>query len=87
MILHEREFIRGRDSHRRICLRLIKSHDSTEKALGLKLEELRQLRNDADYNWDLNREYFRQQINDVKVNTRTAHEYLNALMSSPPFKL
>lgn len=86
-VLNEFDFIRGTDFDKRICNRLMQSNDDTEKALGLILDELRQLRNDADYNWNLNSEYFEECLNDVKSNIDMGFDYLNALRSSPPLKL
>lgn len=87
LVLNEFEFASGRDVHSRICNRLIESDDDTEKALGLKLEELRQLRNDADYNWDRGSGYFHEHALDVKRNTRLVHQYLNVLKNAPPYKI
>lgn len=86
-VLQEFDLIRGKDSHKRICDRLIESNDDTENALGLILDELRQLRNDADYNWNLNYDYFFQRLNDVVSNLEAGFDYLNALKTSPPFEL
>ena len=86
-VLNEFDFIKGADFHKRICNRLMQSNDNTEKALGLILDELRQLRNDADYNWDLSSSYFEECLNDVKSNLDLGFDYLNALRNSPPLGL
>ncbi|WP_407411108.1 hypothetical protein [Methanobrevibacter sp.] len=86
-VLNEFDFIRGADFHKRICNRLMQSNDDTEKALGLILDELRQLRNDADYNWNLNSSYFEESLKDVKSNIELGFDYLNALRNSPPLEL
>ena len=83
----EYKFLKNKDVHRKICDRLIESSDNTERALGLKLDELRQLRNDADYDWNLDQHYFNEHLDDVKINTEIAHRYLNALKTSPPFRV
>ena len=77
----------GGDFHKRICNRLINSDDNTEMELGLILDELRQLRNDADYNGVLDYFYFDEKLADVKANLQIAFQQLTALRSSPPFKL
>lgn len=87
LILHEFDLTKGRDFHKRICDRLIESNNDTEKALGLILDELRQLRNDADYNWNLGYAHFNERLDDVETNLEDGFDYLNALKASPPFKL
>lgn len=86
-VLNEYEFRHGNDFHKRICQRLITSEDNTEAELGLILDELRQLRNDADYNLDLDSDYFKEKLSDVKANLKIGFEQLNSLKTSPPYKL
>ena len=86
-VLNEGEFNYGGDFHRRISNRLISSDDNTEMALGLILEELRQLRNDADYNGSLDCSYFDEKLVDVKANLNIDFQQLNALKTSPPYRL
>lgn len=86
-ILGEYDFQKGTDVHKRICNRLKESNDSTEHALGLTLDKLRQIRNFADYDWyEKDESFFEKKLMYVKKESKIGLEQLNALKNSPPYK-
>ena len=86
--MHEYEFERGNDVHTRICDRLKKSEDLTERSLGKRLEKLRQLRNLADYDWNKkDNDFFCRNLDYIKAESQKGMEQLEALKSSPPYGL
>ena len=88
LILGETRFIKGKDIHTKVCDRLKMSDDLTENNLGNILEDLRQLRNFADYDWYIkDSSFYKKNLNYVKNESRVGLEQLNALKNSPPYKV
>ena len=88
LIMHETEFISGKNIHKRICDRLKNSDDPTENSIGGILENLRQIRNQADYDWEkYDGSFVEKRLNFVKKESRIGLEQLEALKNSPPLKL
>lgn len=85
--MDETEFIDGFRIHKRICDRLILSHDDTEVSIGERLIFLKELRNKADYDWRLDFEYFKENLSGVQKDSKLILEQIDALRSSPPFVL
>ena len=85
--MNEIEFKRGFKIHKRIIDRLIFSKDNTEVSIGEKLIELKELRNNADYDWDLDLNYFNEHLNDVQRKSEDIIKQVEALKNSPPYDL
>lgn len=85
--MDETEFIDGFKIHKRICDRLIDSQNDTEASIGEKLNFLKELRNEADYDWRLDCKYFEQRLSAVQKDSKHILEQINALRTSPPFEL
>lgn len=85
--MNETEFRSGFKIHKRIIERLISSQDNTEVSIGEKLSDLKELRNDADYDWSLDMDYFQQHLDDVKMKSGEVIEQVEALKNSPPYNL
>ena len=87
-IMHEFEFKEEHDIHSRIRKRLLNSSDNTEHYIGELLDDLRKLRNDADYEWQLEDErYFIKNHLKAADNSKIALEQVVLLRNSPPFEL
>lgn len=85
--MDETEFIDGFKIHKRVCDRLIQSQDDTEASIGEKLNFLKELRNEADYDWRLDLDYFNENLGTVKKDSKQILEQIEALKTSPPFEL
>ena len=85
--MNETEFINGFNIHKRICDRLINSCDDTEASIGEKLIQLKELRNNADYDWRLGLDYFNENLNNVQRDSKIILEQIEALRNSPPLEL
>jgi hypothetical protein len=85
--MNESEFVMGHNIHRRICDRLIGSQDDTEAFIGEKLSDLKELRNEADYDWRLDFNHFKESISSVQRDTKLILEQIDSLKTSPPFEL
>ncbi len=85
--MNETEFINGFNIHKRICDRLINSCDDTEASIGEKLIQLKELRNNADYDWILGFDYFNENLNNVQRDSKIILEQIEALRNSPPLEL
>ena len=85
--MNETEFRSGFKIHKRIIDRLIFSQDDTEVSIGEKLSDLKELRNDADYDWNLDLNHFEQHLEDVKIKSNEVIEQVEALKKSPPYRL
>ena len=83
----EVRFLDGKNIHKRICERLINSKDNTEASIGEKLDDLKKIRNDADYDWNLDEEYFRNRLMMVQKDSKEIIEQVNSLKNSPPYKI
>lgn len=83
----EMEFIDGYMIHKRIKDRLISSNDDTEVSIGEKLQDLKELRNDADYDRNRDSDYFCQHLIDVQRKSKEILEQVSALRNSPPFQI
>lgn len=87
-IMHETEFVYASDIHRRICDRLKNSLDATENALGRILDDLRQIRNVADYDWEeYDYLFFKNRLTFVQKESSLAFDNIDALKKSPPYKV
>ena len=86
-IMDETEFIDGFKIHKRVCDRLIQSQDDTEASIGEKLNFLKELRNESDYDWRLDLDYFNENLGTVKKDSKQILEQIEALKTSPPFEL
>ncbi len=88
LIMHEYEFGYGKNVHNRVCNRLKNSNDFTEHSLGKRLEKLRELRNFADYDWNIkDSEFFRKNLNFAKNESKRGLEQIDALKRSPPYDI
>ena len=86
IVLGETNFLRGNDIHIRICNRLMDYNDPTEHSLGITLDNLRQLRNLADYDWNVDdSDFFERKLNLVQKESKMGLQQLDALRNSPPF--
>ena len=85
--MNEYEFINRNDIHQRVCKRLMDSDDDTEASVGEKLDDLRQLRNEADYDWNLDWNYFLKKLSTVQKDSLDIINQINTLKKSPPFKI
>ena len=85
--MNESEFVMGHNIHRRICDRLIGSQDDTEAFIGEKLSDLKELRNEADYDWRLDLNHFKENLSSVQRDTKLILEQIDSLKTSPPFEL
>lgn len=85
--MDEIEFKNGFKIHKRIIDRLIFSKDNTEVSIGEKLIELKELRNNADYDGDLDLMYFNEHLDDVERKSKEILEQVRALKNSPPYNL
>ena len=63
--MNEYEYISRHEIHKRVCERLMESKNDTESSIGEKLNELRIIRNEADYDWKLDRDYFLKKLSSV----------------------
>ena len=87
-IKNEYEFRSKHNIHRKICDYLMSSKNDTEQSIGEILDELREIRGYADYDWEnKNYVFFASQLNDTKRNTKLVLDQINALKKSPPFDL
>ena len=86
-VMNETEFREGFKIHKRVIDRLILSQDNTEVSIGEKLSDLKELRNDADYDWNLELRHFEQHLEDVKKKSSEVIEQVEALKRSPPYGL
>ena len=86
-VMHEYEFVSRHEIHQRVCERLMQSGDNTEASIGEKLEELRAIRNQADYDWKLGMEHFAERLPCIQKDSMEIIEQLNALKNTPPLKL
>lgn len=87
-VMGENDFRKYGNIHSKLCGRLKESDDEAESALGDALEELRQLGNLADYNWDDDNPYFfKKRVNFVKKESELALIQIEALKRSPPFNV
>lgn len=86
-IMDETEFVGGYNIHKRICNRLIQSQNDTEASIGEKLNFLKELRNEADYDWRLDFDYFNNRLIVVQKDSKMILEQVDALKASPPFEL
>lgn len=87
-IMHEYEFEKRFDVHNMIYKRLILSNDSTERSLGESLNDLRELRNCADYDWkNYSLDFFKENLLDVRKESKLAIQQIRALRNSPPYDL
>jgi hypothetical protein len=77
----------GHNIHRRTCDRLSGSHEDTEAFIGEKLSDLKELRNEADYDWRLDFNHFKESISSVQRDTKLILEQIDSLKTSPPFEL
>lgn len=84
--MNETEFINGFRIHKRICDRLINSQDDTEASIGEKLIYLKELRNNADYDWGFDFEYFNENLSNVQNDSKLIIDQIQSLRNSPPFK-
>ena len=88
LIMGETDFESGINVHGRVCERLRQSSDDAESVVGETLEELRQLRNLADYDWfKKDSSFFKDRVIFAKKESKDALEQLQALGNSPPFEL
>ena len=83
----ENEFLNGHKIHKKIYNRLIESDDNTEVSIGEKLLDLKELRNDADYDWRLDLNHFNEHLDEVQVKSEIILQEVEALRQSPPYKL
>ena len=73
---------------KKVSDRLKNSNNPTENALGEILEELRDLRNLADYDWNnVDVDFYKKRVNFAQKESKTALQQVEALKKSPPFKL
>lgn len=86
-VMTEPEYMGSNDIHRKVSDRLIKSRDKTESEIGTTLDNLRQLRNKADYGWSVDSEFFKNNIGWARGESGIALEQLKSLRNSPPFEL
>ena len=86
-VMGENEFLDGHRIHKRIYNRLIESDDNTEVSIGEKLLDLKELRNDADYDWKLDLNHFNEHLSEVQVKSEIILQEVEALRQSPPYKL
>ena len=86
-IMGEDEFLDGYKIHRRIYNRLIDSDDNTEVSIGEKLLDLKEIRNEADYDWKLDLNHFNEHLDDVQVKSEIILQEVEALKKSPPYKV
>ena len=88
LIMQEFEFTNNHDVHSRICDRMIDSKDNTESEIGEILDDLREIRNYADYDWEnYDSIYFEKILIKARKNSKSAIEQLNALENYPPYKI
>lgn len=88
LIMQEFEFTNNHDVHSRICDRMIDSKDNTESEIGEILDDLREIRNYADYDWEnYDSIYFKKILIKARKNSKSAIEQLNALENYPPYKI
>lgn len=85
--LNEYEFVSGYEIHRKVCERLMNSKNPTEASIGEKLNELRIIRNDADYDWNLGIDYFNRKLASVQKKCLEIIEQIDSLKNSPPFEI
>lgn len=87
LFLNEFEFIDNFRVHSRICDRMGNSDDNTESEIGEILDDLREIRNYADYEWDkFDEDYFKKNLVKVRNNSKLALDEVESLKKSPPFK-
>ena len=68
--------------------RLANSNDSTEASIGYILDDLRYLRNLADYDWhEKDSSFFKKHLDFAKIESKKGLEQIEALKTSPPFEL
>lgn len=84
-VMGEVKFRNGHEIHKQVCERLINSKDNTEASIGEKLDDLKKIRNNADYDWNLDMDYFLNQLSIVQSYSSEIIEQINSLKSSPPF--
>ena len=83
LFLNEFEFL----DNLRICDRMSNSDDNTESEIGEILDDLREIRNYADYEWDkFDEDYFKKNLVKVRNNSKLALDEVESLKKSPPFK-
>ena len=88
LIMNELEFCSRRDIHKKVSDRLKNSNNPTKNALGRILEELRDLRNLADYDWyNQDSEFYKKRVNFAQKESKTGLQQVEALKKSPPFKI
>lgn len=86
-IMGEHEFLNGNKIHKRIYNRLFDSNDNTEVSIGEKLLDLKELRNEADYDWNLELNHFNEHLNEVRVKSEIILKEVEALKKSPPYNI
>lgn len=59
----------------------MESGDDSEVSIGLFLNELRDIRNYADY------DFFKKRLKSIKTEFRIVSDQIKALKNSPPFDL
>ena len=88
LVLGENSFFDGNDIHKRVIMRLSNSNDSTEASIGYILDDLRYLRNLADYDWhEKDSSFFKQNLDFASKESKMGLEQVDALKASPPFEL
>ena len=88
LVLGENSFFDGKDIHKRVSKRLSNSNDFTEVSIGYILDDLRYLRNLADYDWyEKDSSFFKRKLDFVSKESKFGLEQIDALRSSPPFVL
>ncbi len=80
--------MKRKNIHKEVCEELMKSNDLTENEIGEILEQLREIRNQADYDWlTKDGEYYEKSLIQAKNESEKALESLDALKKSPPYEL
>ena len=83
---NKRYFLKRNDIHKMVSEELLKSNDLTEHYIGDTLEKLREIRNNADYDWiDKDFLYYKTNMSIVKNKSKKALESLEALKNYPPY--
>lgn len=85
---NKKYFLKRKNIHKEVCEELMKSNDLTENEIGEILEQLREIRNQADYDWlTKDGEYYEKSLIQAKNESEKALESLDALKKSPPYEL
>ncbi len=88
LVMGENTFRSREDIHKKVSDRLIKSKDLTESSIGYLLEDLRYLRNLADYDWqEKDSSFFDDKLDLVSSEAKMGLVQIEALRNSPPLKL